>query len=255
MSDSKTDLTRKTALITGGVKNLGADIALALAPLGANLALHYNSDKSKEDATKIVKQLNDSYPNVKVKVYQGNLTTEAAVEKLFTSAKSDFGRIDIVINTIGKVLKKPITDVTEAEYDEMFAVNSKSAFFILKAGAKYVEDGGRIVTIVTALLAAFTGYYSSYAGSKAPVEHFTRAVSKELQPRLISVNNVAPGPMDTPFFYPQESPEAVAYHKSQGLGGRLTDTKDIAPLVRFLVTEGGWITGQTIFANGGYTTR
>lgn len=57
------------------------------------------------------------------------------------------------------------------------------------------------------------------------------------------------------FFYPQESPEAVEFHKSQGLGGRLTDVKDIAPLVRFLVAEGGWITGQTIFANGGYTTR
>jgi NAD(P)-dependent dehydrogenase (short-subunit alcohol dehydrogenase family) len=57
------------------------------------------------------------------------------------------------------------------------------------------------------------------------------------------------------FFYPQESPDAVAFHKSNGMGNRLTETTDIAPLVRFLVTEGGWITGQTIFANGGYTTR
>ncbi|RVD82585.1 uncharacterized protein DFL_007007 [Arthrobotrys flagrans] len=248
-------LTGKTALITGGAKNLGADIALALAPLGASLALHYNSDKSKEDSDRLANEFKAKFPDTKVKFYQGNLTTEAAVEDLFIKVKSDFGRIDIVINTVGKVLKKPITEVTEAEYDEMFAINSKCAFFVLKASAKYVEDGGRVVTIVTALLAAFTGYYSSYAGSKAPVEHFTRAVSKELQPRLISVNAVAPGPMDTSFFYPQESPEAVAYHKSQGLGGRLTDTKDIAPLVRFLVTEGGWITGQTIFANGGYTTR
>lgn len=111
------------------------------------------------------------------------------------------------------------------------------------------------MTIVTSLLAAFTGLYTSYAGSKAPVEHFTRGAAKELQPRGISVSAVAPGPMDTPFFYPQESPEAVAFHKSQALGGRLTDTKDIAPIVRFLVTEGGWITGQTIFPNGGYTTR
>lgn len=76
-------------------------------------------------------------------------------------------------------------------------VNSKSAFFILKAGAKNVEDGGKLITIVTALLAAFTGFYTSYAGSKAPVEHFTRGVAKELQTRGISVNAVAPGPMDT----------------------------------------------------------
>lgn len=68
---------------------------------------------------------------------------------------------------------------------------------ILKAGSKHVEDGGKLITIVTALLAAFTGFYTSYAGSKALVEHFTRGVAKELQPRLISVNAVAPGPMDT----------------------------------------------------------
>jgi NAD(P)-dependent dehydrogenase (short-subunit alcohol dehydrogenase family) len=77
------------------------------------------------------------------------------------------------------------------------SVNSKSAFLILKAGAKYVEDGGALITIVTALLAAFTGLYTSYAGSKAPVEHFTRGVAKELLDRQISVTAVAPGPMDT----------------------------------------------------------
>ena len=78
-----------------------------------------------------------------------------------------------------------------------FSVNSKAAFFILKAAAKHVSDGGKIITLVTALLGAFTGYYTSYAGSKAPVEHFTRGVCKELQARQVNVNNVAPGPMDT----------------------------------------------------------
>ncbi|KAI5459659.1 hypothetical protein BGZ63DRAFT_511141 [Mariannaea sp. PMI_226] len=248
-------LKGKTALITGGAKNLGAEIALALAPLGADLALHYNSPSSKDDAVKLQETLSRLHPDCKVRFYQGDLTTEAAVDQLFASTLKDFGRVDIVVNTVGKVLKKPIIDISEAEYDSMFAVNSKCAFLVLKAGAKHVKDGGKIVTVVTSLLAAFTGYYTSYAGSKAPVEHFTRGVAKELQPRNISVNAVGPGPMDTPFFYPQESPEAVEFHKSQAIGGRLTDIKDIAPLIRFLVTEGGWITGQTIFANGGYTTR
>ncbi|KAM3564579.1 hypothetical protein MY1884_000647 [Beauveria asiatica] len=248
-------LQGKVALITGGAKNLGAEIARELAGLGANLALHYNSAKSKADADELGQELASKYPDAKVKFYQGDLTTEAAVEKLFQAAKVDLGRIDIVVNTVGKVLKKAIGEISEAEYDSMFAINSKAAFFILKAGSKHVADGGKIVTIVTALLAAFTGLYTSYAGSKAPVEHFTRGAAKELQSRLVSVNAVAPGPMDTPFFYPQESDDAVAFHKSQALGGRLTDVRDIAPLVRFLVTEGGWITGQTLFANGGYTTR
>jgi NAD(P)-dependent dehydrogenase (short-subunit alcohol dehydrogenase family) len=153
------------------------------------------------------------------------------------------------------------------------SINSKAAFFILKAAARHISDDGKIITIVTALLGAFTGFYTSYAGSKAPVEHFTRGVCKELQARRVSVNNVAPGPMDTrryslprelgflanisivAFFYPQESAEAVEFHKANGMGNRLTMVQDIAPIIRFLCTEGTWITGQTIFANGGYTTR
>ncbi|KAJ5118223.1 hypothetical protein N7448_009937 [Penicillium atrosanguineum] len=248
-------LNGKVALIAGGVKNLGAESARELAEAGADLALHYNSASSKSNAAELETQLKQKYPNLKVAFYQGDLTTAGAVEKLFQSVLKDFGKIDIVINTVGKVLKKPITEISEEEYDSMFAINSKAAFFILKSAAAHIADDGKIISIVTALLGAFTGFYTSYAGSKAPVEHFTRGVCKELQARRVSVNNVAPGPMDTPFFYPQESPEAVEFHKSNGMGNRLTMVQDIAPLIRFLCTDGKWITGQTIFANGGYTTR
>lgn len=114
-------LQGQVALITGGAKNLGADIALELAPLGANLALHYNSPKTKEDATKLEATLKKKYPNAKVSFYQGDLTTATAVDKLFQDVLRDFGKIDIVVNTIGMVLKKPITEVSEEEYDKMFA--------------------------------------------------------------------------------------------------------------------------------------
>ncbi|KAJ0413174.1 hypothetical protein BJY00DRAFT_306497 [Aspergillus carlsbadensis] len=248
-------LTSKTALITGGAKNLGAQIARELAACGANLAIHYNSPSSEPEARNLEAELRGKYPDIKIAIYQGDLTAAAAVEKLFEDTLMEFGSLHVVVNTVGKVLKKSILEIGEGEYDDMFAINSKVAFFVLKEAARHVEDGGKIITIVTSLLGAFTGYYTSYAGSKAPVEHFTRGVCKELQPRRISVNNVAPGPMDTPFFYPQESPEAVEYHKANGMGGRLTMIEDIAPIVRFLCTEGTWITGQTIFANGGYTTR
>ena len=164
--------------------------------------------------------------------------------------------MDIAINTVGKVLRKPITETTEAEYDSMFDINSKAAYFFLQQAGRRLADNGSVVTIVTALLAAFTDGYSTYAGAKSPVDHFTRAAAKEFSARGINVNNVAPGPMDTPFFYGQETPERVEFHKSQGMGGRLTLIEDIAPLVVFLAgDEGHWITGQTIFANGGYTTR
>lgn len=114
-------LQGKVALITGGAKNLGAEVALELAPLGANLALHYNSPKTKEDAVQLQATLKQKYPNSKVSFYQGDLTTAPAVDKLFKDVLKDFGKIDIVVNTVGMVLKKPITEISEEEYDKMFA--------------------------------------------------------------------------------------------------------------------------------------
>jgi NAD(P)-dependent dehydrogenase (short-subunit alcohol dehydrogenase family) len=80
----------------------------------------------------------------------------------------------------------PFVETTEEEYDSVFAINSKAAYFFIQEAAKRMNDGGKIITIVTSLLAAFTGLYSTYAGSKAPVEHFTRAAAKEFGPRGIS---------------------------------------------------------------------
>jgi NAD(P)-dependent dehydrogenase (short-subunit alcohol dehydrogenase family) len=114
-------LSGKVALITGGVKNLGADIARELAKVGADLALHYNSNSSKSDATKLEAELKQQYPSIQLRFYQGDLTTADAVTKLFKSVVADFKKVDIVINTVGKVLKKPITEISEAEYDSMFA--------------------------------------------------------------------------------------------------------------------------------------
>ncbi|RSH83584.1 uncharacterized protein EHS24_007272 [Apiotrichum porosum] len=251
MSD---DLKGKNAIVTGGGKNLGALIAETLAKQGVNVAIHYNSASSKAETEATLKTL-QGY-GVKAVAIQAELGSAASVSKLFKDALAGLGasKLDLAINTIGKVLKKEIVSVSEAEYDSMFSVNAKVNFFFIQEAAKNLNDGGAIISIVTSLLGAFAPGYSTYQGSKAPVEWFTKAAAKELQPRGIRVNAVAPGPMDTPFFYPQEAPEAVAYHKSQALGGRLTDIKDIAPLVDFL-TKDKWITGQIIFSNGGYTTR
>jgi len=146
-------------------------------------------------------------------------------------------------------------ETSEQDFDEMFDVNAKSAYFFMKEAGLHLNDNGKIITIVTSLLAAFTDGYSTYAGGKSPVEHFTRAAAKEFAERGISVNNIGPGPMDTPFFYGEETPERVEFHKSQAMGNQLTQVEDIVPIVKFLATEGRWITGQTLFANGGYTTR
>ncbi len=252
-------LKGKTVVIGGGAKNLGGLLARDFAKDGAKgIAIHYHSDSAKsaaDETVAAVKELGADAITV-----QGDLTKPENVTKLFDETIAAFGGVDVAVNTTGMVLKKSFTEISESEYDTMFGINAKAAFFFMQEAGKKLNDNGKLCTIVTSLLAAFTGYYAVYAGAKAPVEHFTRAASKEFGARGISVTAVAPGPMDTPFFYGQEAPEAVAYHSSAADLSKYTKTglthiEDIAPLVKFLVTDGWWITGQTIFANGGYTTR
>jgi len=249
----------KTVIIAGGAKNLGGLIARDLAQQGARaVAVHYNSAATKADADATVAAVKAA--GARAVALQADLSSAGAMEKLFADAVAAVGRPDIAINTVGKVLKKPFTEITEAEYDEMAAVNSKSAFFFLKEAGRHVNDNGKICTLVTSLLGAFTPFYAAYAGTKAPVEHYTRAASKEFGARGISVTAVGPGPMDTPFFYPAEGADAVAYHKTAAALSPfsktgLTDIEDVVPFIRFLVSDGWWITGQTVLINGGYTTK
>jgi NAD(P)-dependent dehydrogenase (short-subunit alcohol dehydrogenase family) len=253
------EIKGKTVLIAGGAKNLGGLIARDLAAHGAKaVAIHYNSASSKADAETTVAAIKAA--GAEAVAFQADLTSAAAVEKLFADAVAAVGRPDIAINTVGKVLKKPFTEISEAEYDQMSAVNAKSAFFFLREAGRHVNDNGKIVSLVTALLGAFTPYYAAYAGTKAPVEHYTRAAAKEFGERGISVTAVGPGPMDTPFFYPEEGADAVAYHKTAAALSKysktgLTDIEDVVPFIRHLVSDGWWITGQTILINGGYTTK
>ncbi|MCH8544865.1 MAG: SDR family oxidoreductase [Alcanivorax sp.] len=249
----------KTVLIAGGGKNLGGLIARDLAGQGARaIAIHYNSDSSREAAEATVQDVKAL--GAEAVALKGDLTRAGAVATLFADTIAAIGKPDIAINTVGKVLKKPMLNVSEAEYDEMTAINSKSAFFFLKEAGQHVNDNGKIVTLVSSLLGAFTPFYATYAGTKAPVEHFTRAAAKEFGERGISVTAVGPGPMDTPFFYGQESDESVAYHKTGAAlsafsPSGLTHIEDVVPFIRHLVSDGWWITGQTILINGGYTTK
>ena len=133
----------KTVLIAGGAKNLGGLIARDLAGQGAKaVAIHYNSAASKADADRTVAAIQAA--GAKAVALQADLTSASAVEKLFSDTIAAVGRPDIAINTVGKVLKKPITEITEAEYDEMSAVNAKTAFFFLKEAGRHVNDNGKV---------------------------------------------------------------------------------------------------------------
>ena len=138
----------KVVLIAGGAKNLGGLIARDLAQQGARaVAIHYNSAASRPDAEATVAAIEAA--GAQAMAIQADLTTAAAVEKLFADAIAAVGKPDIAINTVGKVLKKPITEISEAEYDEMSAVNAKTAFFFIKEAGKQVNDNGKVLTLVT----------------------------------------------------------------------------------------------------------
>lgn len=255
---SRNDLKDKVAIVGGGAKNLGRLISLDFARKGAKVVVHFNSDATKPQAEQTVADIKNA--GGEAFAVQGDLSIVKNNSLLFDAAIERFGKVDIAVNTTGMVIKKEIAAITEDDYDKIFAVNSKAAFFFIQEAGKKLADNGKICTIVSSLLAAYTDSYAIYPGSKAPVEHYTRAASKEFGPRGISVNAVGPGPMDTPFFYGQETEQSAAYNKAAAALGRfsktgLTDPEDIVPLITFLVTDGWWITGQTLFANGGYTTR
>ena len=249
----------KVVIVAGGAKNLGGLISRDMAKQGATaVTVHYNSAGTQKDADETVAAVKAA--GTKAIAVQGDLTKLVDCTRLFEETIKTFGRVDIAINTTGMVIKKPIIEVTEADYDKIFAINSKAAFFFIQEAGKKLAERGKICTIVSSLLAAYTDSYAIYPGSKAPIEHYTRAASKEFGPRGISVNAVGPGPMETPFFYGQETKESAQYNQTAAALSRysktgLTDPEDIVPLVRHLVSDGWWITGQTIFANGGYTTR
>ncbi|MBS0343726.1 MAG: SDR family oxidoreductase, partial [Proteobacteria bacterium] len=233
-------LKNKVAVIAGGGKNLGALIAHQLVDAGARgVAIHYNSSASRTDAERTAGELQAK--GAQTLLFQGDLAVVENNVRLFDQAVQQFGQVDVAVNTAGVVIKKPILEVTEADYERSFDANSKAAFFFMQQAGRTMADGGSIVTIVSSLLAAYTSDYAVYPGSKAPVEHYTRAASKEFGGRGISVNAIGPGPMDTPFFYGQESKESTAYHSSAAALSKfsrkgLTDIEDIAPIVRFLVT-------------------
>ncbi|HEY5792309.1 MAG TPA: SDR family oxidoreductase, partial [Chthoniobacterales bacterium] len=156
----KTILKGSVVLIGGGGKNLGGLLSRTFAAEGAKVALHFNSESSRAEAEKTVADITAA--GGEALAFQGDFTKPPEIAAFFAAAKAHFGGIDIAINTVGKVLKKPFLETTEEEYDEMAAVNAKAAYFFIQEAGRHLNDGGKILTVVTSLLAAYTGLYSTY---------------------------------------------------------------------------------------------
>lgn len=248
------ELKGKVAIVTGARNNLGRGFAVAFGKAGANVVVHYHTSETKDQAEQTVKMVEEA--GGKAILVSGDLGKVSNVEKMFDVAFNKWGRVDILVNNAGKIVKKPIADITEEEFDALANINSKGTFFCMREAAKRLSDNGRVINIGTSLFGAVTPNYAAYAGTKAGMEEYGRALAREIGARGITVNTVCPGPVNTPFFHGQENEHSVAYVSKLSVAGRLGEVSDIVPLVAFLASpKSQWLSAQTFWINGGYYTR
>jgi len=241
-------LDGRVALVTGATGELGRSVARALAARGATLGLHHH--ESARAAGELAEELRAG--GATASVHRGEVRDGGDVRRVVDELVAAHGTFDVLVHTPGRVLKKPLADVGDEEYDDMFAINARSTFLVLREVARRMADGGRVVLLTTSLTGVTTPLYSVYAGAKAPVEQFAKVVAHEVGARGITVNAVGPGPINSSFFAGQESDESAAFLSRLSVAGRLGEWAEVVPLVAFLCTpDAGWITGQTIRPNGG----
>jgi 3-oxoacyl-[acyl-carrier protein] reductase len=242
-------LTGKVALVTGSSRGIGKTIAEELALNGAKVIVNYagNSEKAAEVVAGIIKQGGEAM------AIQADISRIIEVERLFQSAMEAYGQIDILVNNAGIMITKPITAITEEDFDKIFAVNVKGTYFACQQAARYMSNNGRIINFSTSVAGMMFPAYSLYAGTKGAVEQFTRQLAKEFGPKGITINAVAPGPVNTELFTVGKTKEEIETISKMNAFGRLGETRDIAKVLLFLSgQESQWVTGQTIRINGGF---
>jgi 3-oxoacyl-[acyl-carrier protein] reductase len=176
----------------------------------------------------------------------------AGVPTLFDAAEATFGPVDLLVNNAGMMRLSTVADATDADFEDHCAINLGGTFRGMREGAKRLRDGGRIISVSSSVVGFYQPGYGLYAATKAGIEALTHVLAKELGPRGITVNAIAPGPVETDFFMRGKSEELVASITRLIPLGRLGRPDDIANAVAFLAgPESRWINGQTIRANGG----
>lgn len=184
--------------------------------------------------------------------FRADISKVADVMGLFDAALEHFQKLDILVNNAGLLLTKPLADVTEEEFDRLFAVNVKGTFFACQQAAKRMADGGRIINLSSSTTAMMLPGYATYVATKGAVEQLTHVLAKELGPRQITVNVVSPGPTDTELFGQGKTEQDKQRFALLAALGRLGQPEDIADVVAMLCSDDArWITGQNIRANGG----
>ena len=239
----------KIALITGGSRGIGREIALGLSELGINIAITYSSNASKaEEVVELLKQ-----NGVKALAIQGNASIEDDVNAIVKKVEEELGTIDILVNNAGITKDNLLIRMKSEDWDDVMDVNLKGVFLCTKAVARGMmkKKYGKIINIASVVGITGNAGQGNYSASKAGVIGFTKSMAKELASRGIRVNAIAPGFIQTDMTNILKDEVKIEMQKNIPLN-YLGTPKDISNLVNFLASEASdYITGQVIKIDGG----
>ncbi|GAA2937355.1 MULTISPECIES: SDR family oxidoreductase [Streptomycetaceae] len=244
-------LTGKTALVTGGSRGIGRGIAERLGRDGAVVGVHYGSNEAAAEETVATIEAAGGTAFA----IGAELGTPGDAAALWAAFDQHANGLDILVNNAGIGTSRAFTEIEEAEYDRLFAVNTKAPFFLTRLGLDRLRDGGRVINISTGLThAAVMPDLIAYAMSKSALDVFTTHLSKVLGDRGITVNAVAPGIVDTDVNADWLRADSGAWAGAAAMSalGRVGTPADIADVVAFLASDDGrWVTGHWIDVTGG----
>jgi 3-oxoacyl-[acyl-carrier protein] reductase len=243
-------LNGKVAIVTGASKGIGAAIAVALGAAGASVVVNYAS--SREAADKVVQEIISG--GSRAIAARADISKAPDIEQLFATAESEFGRLDILVNSAGVFHFDPIESVQEQDFYRQFNTNVLGPLMAVQHAMKQMRNGGSIVNI-SSVYGLNPGPASVvYSATKAALDTITKVAAKELGPRGIRVNSILPGVTRTPGLKSIEGFEETVGKQlvaSTPLG-RLGEPDDIARVAVFLASDqAAWVTGETIRVGGG----
>ncbi|RTQ50066.1 SDR family oxidoreductase [Hymenobacter gummosus] len=245
--------TSKVALVTGGSRGLGKDMALKIAQQGIDVILTYHSQQGEAQAVVAAIEALGRRA-VALPLDAADISTFAGFfEQVAAALQGTFGtdRFDFLVNNASTSLNTPFAEMTEAQFDEMLNIHFKGVYFLTQRALPLLRDGGRIVNVSSAVTRSSFAGVSAYASMKGAVEVFTRSLALELGPRGIAVNVVAPGAVFGGGAM-TDTPEIRAWVAQMTALGRTAVPEDIGGVVAFLCTDAArWLNGQRLELTGG----